>query len=127
MVFKLHFCHSASLHFMAKVQLKNHRLSQRYAELGCAELSIYIWKVENGARVKKFHLAKEQWELPELFKVFELWLNEVGASLEHGEWVADFGFSPRVGANGGGPIISTALMAKCLNIGISIYLSEYAE
>ena len=25
MVFKLHFCHSASLHFMAKVQLKNHR------------------------------------------------------------------------------------------------------
>jgi len=31
MVFKLHFCHSASLHFMAKVQLKNHRLSQRYA------------------------------------------------------------------------------------------------
>lgn len=30
MVFKLHFCHSASLHFTAKVQLKTHRLSQRY-------------------------------------------------------------------------------------------------
>ncbi|ATG88373.1 hypothetical protein MKLM6_0088 [Methylomonas koyamae] len=30
MVFKLHFCHSASLHFVAKVQLKNHRLSRRY-------------------------------------------------------------------------------------------------
>jgi hypothetical protein len=29
-IFKLHFCHSASLHFTAKVQLKNHRLSQRY-------------------------------------------------------------------------------------------------
>src|SRR5690606_7342315 len=30
MVFKLHFCYSASLHFMAKVQLKSHRLSRRY-------------------------------------------------------------------------------------------------
>lgn len=30
MVFKLHFFHSASLHFMEKVQLKNHRLSRRY-------------------------------------------------------------------------------------------------
>ena len=30
MAFKLHFCHSASLHFMAKMQLKNHRLSRRY-------------------------------------------------------------------------------------------------
>jgi uncharacterized protein (DUF1330 family) len=29
MVFKLHFCHSASLHFMAKEQLKNHRLLRR--------------------------------------------------------------------------------------------------
>ena len=29
MVFNLHFCHSASLHFMAKVQVKNHRLSRR--------------------------------------------------------------------------------------------------
>jgi hypothetical protein len=28
-VSKLHFCHSASLHFMAKVQLRNHRLSRR--------------------------------------------------------------------------------------------------
>jgi hypothetical protein len=32
-IFKLLFCHSASLHFMAKVQLKNHRLSQRYVKI----------------------------------------------------------------------------------------------
>jgi len=30
MVFMLHFCHSASLHFMAKVQHKNHRLLRRW-------------------------------------------------------------------------------------------------
>jgi hypothetical protein len=29
MVFKLHFFHFDSLHFMAKVQLKNHRLLRR--------------------------------------------------------------------------------------------------
>ena len=29
MVFKLHLCHSVAFHFMAKVQLKNNRLSRR--------------------------------------------------------------------------------------------------
>ncbi len=36
MVFKLRFCHSASLHFMAKAQLKNHRLSRRYVNMNHA-------------------------------------------------------------------------------------------
>ena len=43
MVFKLHFCHSATLHFMAKVQLKNHRLLRRYVLLKvlvCAILKV---------------------------------------------------------------------------------------
>ena len=42
MVFKLHFCHSASLHFRAKVQLKNHRLSRRYAGLQMKELKLIV-------------------------------------------------------------------------------------
>lgn len=33
MVFNFHFCHSASLHSMAKVKIKNHRLSRRYAAI----------------------------------------------------------------------------------------------
>ena len=44
MVFKQHFCHSASLHFTAKVLLKNHRLSQRYVRQGvliCATLKVH--------------------------------------------------------------------------------------
>ena len=50
MDFKQHFCHSASLHFTAKVLLKNHRLSQRYVRqsvLVCATLKVRKSKTGN--------------------------------------------------------------------------------
>lgn len=90
-------------------------------------MSIYISKVLDGERKEKYHLAKDEWELPALFKEFEAWLSDTAHTLEAGEWIADIGFSPREGACGGGPIISTSTMAICVKIGLAIYLSEYGE
>jgi len=90
-------------------------------------LSIYISKVENGDRFVKFHFGADEWELPKLFKEFENWLFANVDSIEAGEWIADIGFSPRESATGGGPIISTEIMASCLKIGMAIYISEYGE
>ena len=90
-------------------------------------MSIYISKVEDGNRFEKFHLGKDEWELPKLFKEFENWLSNNVDSIEQGSWIADIGFSPREGACGGGPVISTEIMASCLKIDMAIYLSEYGE
>lgn len=90
-------------------------------------MSIYISKIENGNRLEKFHIGKDEWELPELFKEFEKWLSDNVGTIEPGEWIADIGFSPRKGASGGGPIISTEVMSSCLKIGMAIYLSQYRE
>ena len=43
------------------------------------------------------------------------------------KWIADVGFSPRVDACGGGPILKVELMQKCVDLNIEIYLSEYTE
>jgi len=47
MVFKLQFCHYASLHFIAKLQLKNHSLSRRYKGQ-----EIYCYSFGNSAKAK---------------------------------------------------------------------------
>ena len=90
-------------------------------------MSIYISKVENGERLEIYHLAKDEWELPSLFKEFEVWLNTHSSELAQGNWIADIGFSPRQEACGGGPIITKEIMSICLSKGIEIFLSEYGE
>jgi hypothetical protein len=95
---------------------------------GSSTLSIWISKIEDGKRIKVLQLGKEIWELPELFKLFESWLNSGSDSIDENlEWIADIGFSPRDGANGGGPIISTEIMRECIAKNIAIYLSEYDD
>ncbi|WP_161804170.1 hypothetical protein [Pseudoalteromonas sp. P1-25] len=41
--------------------------------------------------------------------------------------MADFGFSPRNDACGGGPILKVELMQKCVDLNMEIYLSEYTD
>jgi len=91
-------------------------------------LSIWIRKVTDGNSENYVRLAEESWDLPELFKIFENWLTEHADNLPSGhQWIADIGFTPREGANGGGPILSVQLMKKCTDLGMSIYLSEYND
>lgn len=89
-------------------------------------MSIWISKIENGTREGVLKLAGDTWELPKLFNEFETWLMNAGQELDPSfQWVVDIGFSPREGASGGGPIISTEIMKQCVEKNIAIYLSEY--
>lgn len=91
-------------------------------------MSIWISKIEDGKRNGVLQIGKESWDLPELFKLFEGWLFSDNFEMNtQFEWVADIGFSPREGANGGGPIISREVMQACIAKNISIYLSEYND
>ena len=91
-------------------------------------MSIWISKIENGKRNRVLQIGKENWDLPELFRLFEHWLLSEELDLDASvEWIVDIGFSPREGANGGGPIISQKIMKACISNNISIYLSEYND
>ena len=91
-------------------------------------MSIWISKIENGKRNGVLQLGKESWDLPELFKLFESWLLSEDLDIDTNfDWIADIGFSPREGANGGGPIVSQEIMKACIANNISIYLSEYND
>lgn len=91
-------------------------------------MSIWIRKVVGEASENHLKLAEGCWDLRELFKEFEAWALESAPHLDPGDgWIADIGFSPREGANGGGPILSPQIMGVCVENGISIYLSEYDD
>ena len=90
-------------------------------------MPISISKIEGEKRVKVDTLAKNKWELLAQFNVFEEWVKNEAKNLESGKWIADIGFSPRSDACGGGPIISPEVMQACIDIGLSIYLSEYCD
>jgi len=87
-----------------------------------------IRKITGDTSENYVRLAEESWNLPELFKSFEIWLNEHANNLppKH-EWIVDIGFSPRENANGGGPILSIELMQKCISFNMTIWLSEYSN
>jgi len=92
------------------------------------QMSIRISKLKGSTRIGVFHLAEDSWDLPKLFSIFEAWLQTETTSLDPTvQWIADIGFSPREGANGGGPIISTQMMQLCIKRNIAIYLSEYND
>lgn len=57
MDFKLLFCHSTSLHFMAEVQLKIHRLSRRYKEIHGNFIMIEEDQIALNNDLKKYNIA----------------------------------------------------------------------
>ena len=91
-------------------------------------MSIWIRQITGDRADNYLKLGDDLWDLPSLFALFESWLHENSEALEQGEgWVADIGFNPRVGACGGGPIISILVMEKCLRLKMAIHLSEYDD
>jgi len=65
------------------------------------------------------------WELPAQINALEKWLEVNKGTLDKGRYAADIGYSPRVGACGGGTVISIAAMQIMVNIGMELFLSEY--
>lgn len=89
-------------------------------------MSIWIRKIFGDKSENYLKLAEDDWDLRSQFKTFESWLKSGANALEaDAQWIADIGFSPRYGACGGGPVISSEVMKICLDKKITIYLSEY--
>jgi len=72
-------------------------------------------------------LAADEWALTPQVEALDAWLRANPNGLDPAfRWVADIGFTPRINALGGGPVISRELMERCLNANVEIFLSEYA-
>ena len=70
-------------------------------------------------------ICDDEWEMPSQIEALEEWLSKSGKQLGFGNYAADVGYSPRVGACGGGIILSTEAMAIMVKIGMVLQLSEY--
>ena len=91
-------------------------------------MSIWIRKVEGKEQENYIELGTGEWDLRTLVKLFEKWLKNEGKELDDTvTWIADIGFSPREGANGGGPILSPEILSICVNKNMYLYLSEYDD
>jgi hypothetical protein len=71
-------------------------------------------------------LAEGEWELPNQIKLLENWLLENEERIPS-EYIADVGFNIRKHACGGGAILSIQAMKVMVNLGITLYLSEYPD
>jgi hypothetical protein len=71
-------------------------------------------------------LCPGEWELTPQIAALSEWLEQTGATLPPAEYVADVGFCWRRDASSGGPVIKPAGMRRMADLGMSLYLSEYA-
>lgn len=72
-------------------------------------------------------LAGDEWALRPQVESLDRWLQANPDGLDpRFQWVADIGFTPRVNALGGGPVLSRELMERCLKANLEIFFSEYA-
>jgi hypothetical protein len=71
-------------------------------------------------------LCDGEWELAPQMDSLLQWLEQTGATLPPAEYVADMGFCWRRDACGGGAVIEPAAMRQMADLGMSLYLSEYA-
>ncbi|MEM9597878.1 MAG: hypothetical protein AAGD06_26660 [Acidobacteriota bacterium] len=81
-------------------------------------------KTEQGPRRIDW-LCDDEWNLIPQLEALGRWLRTQGAELKPGDYWADVGFSPRPGAAGGGGLVSLDMMRTLIEIGMSLYLSEY--
>ena len=70
-------------------------------------------------------LCDDEWELAPQIDALVHWLEQTGATLPPAENVADVGFCWRRDA-GGAAVIEPAAMRQMADLGMSLYLSEYA-
>jgi hypothetical protein len=70
-------------------------------------------------------LCDDNWLLGSQVDALSAWLEERGASLPRGEYVADIGFCWRRSASAGGPVIEPSTMKQMADVGMRLFLSEY--
>ncbi len=72
-------------------------------------------------------LCGDTWELPVQLFEFERWLEKDGKELPTGSYIADIGFSPRLGACGGGGVLSVSAMQALALANIEVWFTEYLD
>ena len=70
-------------------------------------------------------LCEDNWRLPDQSAALVAWVEEHGATLPPGEYLADIGFSPRADAPGGGGAFPPAALRAMGDLGMTLWLSEY--
>jgi hypothetical protein len=71
-------------------------------------------------------LCDEDWNLSSQIEALTVWLETTGHNLPVGSYVADIGFCSRQDASGGGAALSPDAMKRMSDVGMSLFLSEYA-
>jgi hypothetical protein len=71
-------------------------------------------------------LCGGEWELTPQSEALAAWLQGEGSRLEPARYVADIGFSWRRDACAGGPAFSPATLRQMAELGMSLFISEYA-
>ena len=71
-------------------------------------------------------LCDNQWLLWVQVDALSKWLQEAGAALQPGKYVADIGFCWRRSASAGGPVLAPEVMRRMADLGMSLFLSEYS-
>lgn len=91
-------------------------------------VNIYRVTPENAKGDKHIALlCDDEWLLCSQLEALSAWLEQSTASLQPAEYVADVGFCWRRDASGGGSVLEPTAMRRMVELGMSLYLSEYGS
>ena len=71
-------------------------------------------------------LCDGEWRLTPQSEALSEWLQVESAKLKPGQYIANIGFSWRRDACSGGPAFSPVTLRRLADLGMSLYISEYA-
>ena len=90
-------------------------------------MPIKITSYKDGGSSEVAWLCDDDWHLPSQVSAFEAWLVQNAARLPKGDYIADIGFAPRPEAAGGGAAIKPEMMRSMIEVGMTLFFSEYPE
>jgi hypothetical protein len=89
-------------------------------------VNIYRVTPEGQKNERVAWLCDDEWKLTPQSEALATWLQAEGCRLEPGRYVADIGFSWRRDACAGGPAFSPETLRYMADLGMSLFISEYA-
>src|SRR5690349_17114748 len=89
-------------------------------------VNIYRVTPEGQKNERVAWLCDDEWKLTPQSEALAAWLQGEGSRLEPARYVADIGFSWRRDACAGGPAFSPATLRQMAELGMSLFISEYA-
>lgn len=85
-------------------------------------ISIYR---DDDSKTEVAWLCGDDWSLRPQVSALQAWLAQ-HAPITSGRYIADIGFSVRGDATGGGAVMPPEMMRRMVDLGITLFLSEYS-